>query len=581
MEHGLDFSDVLIFLAAAVVIVPLFQRLRVSPILAYLAAGALIGPHAFALVGHNETVRGIAEIGVVFLLFAIGLELSMSRLRNMRRDVFGLGTVQVIVTAALAAVAAFAAGNTVGASIVIGGGLAFSSTAMVMRLLEERGEAAGRVGRTAFAVLLFQDLAVVPFLALVPLLAGEAPDIGRALGLAVLKAATALAAIYLVGRLVLRPAYRLIAATRNREVFVGTTLLVALGTSWVTAQAGLSLALGAFLAGLLLAETEYRHQVEGDIEAFRGLFLGLFFMSVGMAIDLRAVTDNVPLVLAMVAGLIAGKAALVGILCRAFGLPAGLALQAGLLLAQGGEFAFLLFGLAMMHGVLPPATGQLLMVTVGLTMAATPGLAALGKRAALVLEPRDLSAGDRIARAAADLRDHVIVAGFGRVGQTVARLLQDHDIPYVALDVDQLRVTEGRDHGYQVFYGNAGQPNVLEAAGAARARMAVITLDEPRTAHRAVSSLRARHPDIEILGRARDRGHGASLREAGASAVVPEALEASLQLSGLALRKCGTPVESVERVLEEIRREDYAPVIEVIAAEDETSPPARKSRTTE
>lgn len=570
MEHSFDFSPVVILLLAAVLLVPVCERLRVSPILGYLAAGVLIGPHVLGLIGEIGMVRGVAEFGVIFLLFAIGLDLSVARLYSMRREVFGLGTVQVLLTAILIGFIGFRQGLSPHAAILVGGSLAFSSTAMVMQILAERGETATRAGRVAFSVLLFQDLAVIPMLALVPLLAGGDQDPGVALGIALAKAAAALAIIFVTGRFLLRPLLRIVTAYRNRELFVGTVLLIVLAASWATGQLGLSLALGAFLAGLLLAETEYRHQVEGDIAPFRGIFLGLFFMTVGMDIDLALVAENTRVILAVLAVLLVGKFALIVLLGRLFGLPSGLSVQVGLLLAQGGEFAFILFGLGMSLGVLDPAVGQTLVVTVGLSMVLTPFLAVLGSRAAARLTPRDIPQDQIIAAAADDLQRHVVVAGFGRVGQTVARLLQQHEVPYIAIDFDRDKVETGRRHGYPAYYGNAAQIDVLRAAGIDRAKLLVITLDQAHVAGSMVAALRRHYPDLKILVRGRDREQSASLRAAGATIVIPEALEASLQLSSAALRHWGIPSETVETALEAIRQEDYAPLASALAGTAES-----------
>jgi monovalent cation:H+ antiporter-2, CPA2 family len=568
MEHPFDFSPVLIFLAAAVALVPLFQRLRVSPILAYLAAGIIIGPQVLGLIKEVDAVAHVAEFGVIFLLFVIGLELSIDRLMSMRREVLGLGTVQVLITAAVIGYVAYLWGNPIEAAVLIGGGLAFSSTAMVMQLLAERSELSSRAGRGAFAVLLFQDLAVVPFMALLPLLADNSESIGRTLGLAGAKALLALGVIFLAGRFLLIPLYQLVTRTHNHELFVATTLLVVLGTSWATGQMGLSLELGAFLAGLMLAETPYRHQVEGDIKPFRGLFLGLFFMSVGMAINLDLIGHQLGTVLLLLAGLVSLKFVLLALLCRLFGFPTGLALHLGLLLAQGGEFAFVLFGLAVGLGILPQDVGQLLLVTVGLSMVVTPWLAHLGSSLSKKLTLPLVTEEERIQKASEDLRRHVIVAGFGRVGQTVARLLQNYAVPYLALDLEPHKATQGQAQGYNSYYGNATQLEVLEAAGVERARLVVMTLDQdPAVIQALVSRLHQAYPDLEILVRGRDPSQSRELRQAGATAVIPEALEASLQLSSLALKQCGIPGEAIEHALEEIRREDYAPLVAAFASQ--------------
>ncbi|ADJ27840.1 monovalent cation:proton antiporter-2 (CPA2) family protein [Nitrosococcus watsonii] len=566
MEHGFDFTPVLIFLTAAVALVPLFQALGVSPILAYLAAGAIIGPHVLGLIKEVENIGHVAEFGVIFLLFTIGLELSILRLMNMRREVLGLGTVQVLVTALLIGYGAHQLGSSMEVAILIGGGLAFSSTAMVMQLLAERGESASRTGRGAFSVLLFQDLAVVPFMALLPLLASDGSDIGKAMALAGIKAILALLVIFLIGRFLLSPLYDLVARTHNRELFVATTLLIVLGTSWATGRMGLSLELGAFLAGLLLAETQYRHQVEGDIKPFKGLFLGLFFMSVGMTIDLQLVWTQIGTVLLLLLSLLSLKCTVLVLFCRLFGFPMATAVHIGLLLAQGGEFAFVLFGFAMVLGIIPTEIGQLLLVTVSLSMVLTPWLASLGAYLSRRLTPPLANQEERIQTASEDLRNHVIVGGFGRVGQTVARLLQNYNVPYIALDVDPFKVAQGQAQGYSVYYGSAAQIDVLKAAGLEWAHLLVMTLDHhPERTQYLISDLHRSYPDLEILVRGRDQIQSKQLRQAGAAAVIPEALEASLQLSSLTLKCWGIPPEAVEQALEEIRREDYAPIVALLA----------------
>ncbi|MCP4330658.1 MAG: portal protein [Alphaproteobacteria bacterium] len=563
-ELAFDFTPILIFLLAAVVVVPLFQRIKASPVLAYLVAGAVIGPYAFGLIKDLETTRHIAEFGIIFLLFAIGLELSFDRLKAMRREVFGLGTCQMVITALILGTGAYALGMPIELAIIVGGGLAFSSTALVVQLLSETGMTNTRFGRTAFSILLLQDLAVVPLLALVPLLAEEEQNIATSLGIAGLKAVVALVGLTLLGRLILRPVYRVVAGTRNPELFVGATLLIVLGTSWATAQTGLSLALGAFLAGLLLSETEYVHQIEVDIQPFRGLFVGLFFMSVGMAIDPALVLAEAYTVVGLVVLLLAVKGLLILILCRLFGFPLDISVRVGALLAQCGEFAFVLFGLAVVVGIMPLTTGQLLLVVVGLTMVATPALAALGMRLGAALEHRELTDRSRLGQDTAGLGEHMLIAGFGRVGQTVARLLQDHGVAYIALDLNQKTITKARDQGFQVYYGNAGRFDILRVAGVERARGAVVTLDNPIAAMSAVRALHQLCPHGDIIVRAHDRSNSDELKAAGATMVVPEILEASLQLAGQTLRAAGVPAEVVDASLEALRTGDYAPVEEVI-----------------
>jgi len=571
--HATALQDVLIILLAAVLVVPLFQRLKSSPVLGYLVAGVIIGPHALGIIGSPDDAATLAHFGVVFLLFAIGLELSIERLTVMRRLVFGLGTLQVTVTAAALWGGGLLLGLDSPAALVAAGGLALSSTAIVIQILLERNELTARHGRVTFAVLLMQDLAVVPLLTLVPLLGSYQTEVGAALGLAAVKAVAALLAIVVLGRLVLRPALRTVAAARSPELFTGVTLLIVLGVGWITEQAGLSMALGAFLAGLVIAETEYRHQVEADIEPFRGTLLALFFMTVGMTIDLSLVVRDWWLVLALLAALVAVKAAVLAVLCRLFGLAPSLSVQVGLTLSQGGEFAFVLFDLARGQGVLPADTAQLLLAVVALSMAATPFLMAGARRLGQALTVPPTESLQQMREETGDLQGHVLIAGFGRVGQTLARLLEANGVAWVALDLEPKRVAEGRARELPVYYGDAARPDVLRAAGAARARAAVVTLDHPSAAERAVLALRRQRPDLTIVVRARDGSHSEKLEKAGATVVVPEVVEASLQLGGTVLRGIGKPSDEVTHLLDLFRHQAYARLGDMIPARPAPRPP--------
>jgi CPA2 family monovalent cation:H+ antiporter-2 len=528
-------GEALVFLLAAVVFAPLFQRLKASPILGFLVGGVVIGPHALGLVSETETTRHLAELGVVFLLFAIGLELSWERLFVMRRSVFGLGLAQVGLTSLLIGTAAYMAGLGPEASVVIGGALALSSTAVVLQLLSERGELGTRFGRTCFAVLLFQDLAVVPLLTLVPALAGEAETLGPMIGTAALKALAAFAVILVAGRLVLRPIYRVIAAGRSAEVLSAVTLLVLLGSSWLTHLAGLSAALGGFLAGLMLAETEYRHQIAADIQPFRGILMGLFFMTVGMSIDLGIVAERLWLVLGLTSALIALKAVVLGALCRLAGLGTGDAVRCGLTLSQGGEFAFLVFILAVSSQVVAADIAGVLMVVVALTMAVTPLLAIAGGWAGRRLSGAGAERAQDMDGETKALDGHVIVAGYGRVGRAVCQMLEEEGVPYTALDLEPDRVARARAAGLPVFYGDAGRPDVLMGAGVARARAAVLTMDTPSASIRAAEGLRARFPGIPIFARVHDDEHRARLEAMGISALVHETAGLSQELGGSVL----------------------------------------------
>lgn len=556
MESANALFDVVVLLLAAVAVVPVLQRLGVPSVLGYLAAGIMVGPYTPGPVVPVEQTRPLAEFGVVFLLFAIGLELPLSRLRAMRRYVLGLGLPQVVITAAILSILAhYVAGLTVGAALIVGATLAFSSTAAVLALLVERGEAASHHGRIAVAVLVLQDLAVVPVLALLPLLAGDSRDMLGALVLAAGRAVLAVAAIYGGGRLLIHPIYRWLAETRNAEVLTAANLLLVLAVAWLTQEAGMSMALGAFLAGLLLADSPYRHQVEGDIEPFRGLLLGLFFMTVGMSINLPLVLAQAGPLLAVTAGLLVVKATVLAGLCLILRLSWGQGLRVGLLLAQTGEFAFVVFARAGSIGLLSGDLTQLLLAAVALSMVLTPALAALGRvinqswarRAGRSLAPTDIG----------DKRGHVIIAGFGRVGQAVARLLAQHGVAYVAVDLDPDKVAHLRREGWPVYYGDGSQLSVMRSLGMDRARTAVITLNHPKIVEKTVSRLRQAVPGLTVIARAHDLAQRQILAGAGATAVVPETIEASLQLAGLALRAGGLSDEEVDRSLQSHRQDHY------------------------
>lgn len=556
--HSPLFYDILALLLAAVVAVPLAKRLRIPSVIAYLGAGILLGPYTAGPVIPVAEIHPLPEFGVVFLLFAIGLELPLSRLRSMRRYIMGLGVLQVLATAAAIGLAAYLLqGGDGGGALVLGMTLAFSSTAAVLAMLVEKNETVTRFGRAAIAVLILQDLAVVPMLALLPLMKGDSGNIAMALGLASLKAAAAMAVIFLLGRFVVGPLYKFVVAAESPEVFTATNLMLILAVGWATAEAGMSMALGAFLAGLLLSDSAYRHQVEADIAPFRGLLLGLFFMSVGMSINLPLVGEKAGAILGITAALIVGKAAILFGLARLFGLATAPALRVGLLLAQGGEFAFVLFASASELHLFETDTVQVLQAVVALSMAITPVLAWRGRVLGERIEER--WGRESFKLETDDLTRHVVIAGWGRVGRTVGRVLRAQDIPFVALETNAQRVLDARKDGLPVFYGNAGHAAVLKAAGLRRAQAMVVTLNHPRQAEAAVAVARREAPELSIVARAHDSGQRKILLEAGANSVVPETIEASLQIAGLVLEKSGADPIEVDRILDDFRRNYYAP----------------------
>jgi CPA2 family monovalent cation:H+ antiporter-2 len=571
MPESVQLRDVLVILLAAVVVVSVFRRLRASAVLGYLVAGVIIGPHSLGLIRDVGATAILGQFGVVFLLFSIGLELSIERLVALRRYVFGLGAAQVVVTALIFWAVLRALGLDSAAALIVGSGLALSSTAVVLQILVERRELGTPHGRVAFAVLLLQDLAVVPLLTLVPLLARHEASVLTALGSAFLKAAAALIVILALGRLALRPILRLVARDGTPELFTGIVLLVVLGVGWLTEQVGLSMALGAFLAGLLMAETEYRPQVEGDIQPFRGLLLALFFMTVGMGLDLELLERQWPLLVGLLLALLAVKATILLALSRAFGLPLAVAAGIALMLAQGGEFGFVLFSLAWQAGAISAEVAQVAVLVVGLSMAATPVLLASSRHMLRRLERPSDQPHDALVANTSEMNDHVVIAGFGRVGKTLGILLDSQFIRYVALDLDPELVAEARQRGLPVFYGDASRAEVLKAAGIERARMAVSTLNDPDAASRAVHVLRGQRTSLPIIARAHDISQCERLVRAGATVAVPEIVEGSLQLGGVLLRQLGESPERVNQLLEQFRQETYSRLAEIAPAESQQS----------
>ncbi|MBC7906110.1 MAG: cation:proton antiporter [Rhodospirillaceae bacterium] len=556
MDHGI-FKDALIFLAIAVLVSPLCHRLRISPVLGYLVAGSVVGPAGLGLMVNDEGSRGLAELGIIFLLFMIGLELSWERLRVIRHFIFGLGSAQMLVTGGLAAAGVALGGFPPQGALVVGLALAFSSTAFVLQILHERGEVNSQLGRVAVAVLILQDLAVVPLLVMIPQLGGDGLSMMWALTLALTKAIVAMAVIFLVARLALRPAFHLVADTRSPEVFVAAALFTVIGTSFATEAMGLSQSLGAFLAGVMLASTEYRHQIEADLQPVRGLLMGLFFLTVGMTIDPAALLHHLPQVTIGVLLLVSGKALVLTILALAFRFSLASSLHLGLLLAQGGEFAFVVLARAGQNQLVDPASVELLTSIVAVSMALTPVMAFLGD---WVAQRRRLSDGEAVAihDEGNDLNAHVILVGFGRVGQIIASILKEQGIPFIAIDRDPRLVSRLRDKGeVPVFFGDIRKVEVLKAVGAARARAVVLTIDTGSSREKLVPRLRKQFPQMHILVRARDRRQAKGLEALGATAVVPEALEGSLQLAGQTLRHLGAPAESVHVLLDDYRRNDY------------------------
>ena len=561
------YNDALVVLGTAGILVPILSRLGFSPVLGYLAAGALLGPlglgslsQSFPLlswftIGDYGDVAGIAELGVVFLLFLIGLELSLPRLLTMRRLVFGVGGLQILVTTALLAAAAAYSGKTLPEAIILGASLSLSSTAIVLELLSKQERMKTTAGRASFAVLLAQDLAVVPILIFIGLLAaGPQGAVLGSLAKAFMQAVVALAVIVLFGRFLLRPLFRLVASTRSSDLFIATALFVIIAAGVVASQAGLSMELGGFVAGLLLAETEYRKAVEATIEPVKALLIGIFFFTVGMAIDIRALLREPLLLAGAVAGLIAVKSLLIVGLARLFRLSWPVAVEMGLLLGAGGEFAFVGLVLAAGSNLIDHSTASFALTVTAVTMALIPLLSHFARRFASRLRAAGAAPSELMMRPTGRQR-HAIVVGYGRVGKVVCALLKEHGIPYIAADSDASTVTRDRRDGHDVYYGDAADQKFLEICGLADAAGVIITIHTHHLIDDIVEHARALRPDVLIVSRARDADHARHLYRLGATDAVPEAIEASLQLSEAALVGLGLPMGPVIASIHEKRDE--------------------------
>jgi CPA2 family monovalent cation:H+ antiporter-2 len=559
--------EILLFLTLAGILIPLLQRLRINQVLGFLAVGALLGPFGLGLLADRspwlqyltfpraEGVDALAELGVLFLMFMIGLELSAARLWSMRRWVFGAGSAQVCLCAGAIAAALLLLGQRSETAIILGLMLSLSSTAVVMQLMTEQHTTNTRLGQETFSILMLQDLAVVPLLILIGVMSkGASGSIASLLLVTVAKAGAAIAVIYLLGGRVIRPLFRAFARRHQPDVFMALILLTTLGIGGLAAAAGLSMALGALIAGLLLAETEFKHEVELMIEPFRGLLMGLFFMTVGMAMDVRQI-GNAPLMLgAAVCGLIATKAVVVMLLFRLGGLHWGRAIEAGLLLGQGGEFAFIMIGYAIDGGLVDTLLGQRTMLVVGLSLILTPLLAQIGRNIGDQWEKRlHAHAAQRDDGELAAVRGHIIIAGYGRVGQMLGKLLDQVSIPYVAFESDARLASELHQKGFPVYFGNAARAELLRRVHAEEAPAIVLTMDHPASALQAVRGIRHQFPHIPLFARARDEKQAALLKTAGATVVVPETLEASLQLSSFVLASLGLKELEVASIVDEER----------------------------
>ncbi|HMK14323.1 MAG TPA: monovalent cation:proton antiporter-2 (CPA2) family protein [Burkholderiales bacterium] len=543
-----------IYLSAAVIAVPLFKKLRLGAVLGYLAAGIIIGPQALGLVSDVENMLHFSELGVVLLLFIIGLELQPSRLWVLRKSVFGLGGAQVLVTAALLGLIAYSLGLTPESALVAGLGLSLSSTAFVLQILAEKNQLTTRYGRASFAILLFQDLAVIPILALIPLLAANDIAISQGSpGLAALKALALVAAVIIGGRFLLRPVFRAIAASRTQEVFTAAALLVVIGTALLMQLVGLSMSLGAFIAGVLLADSEYRHELEANIEPFKGLLLGLFFIAVGMSANLGLVASQPFAILAAVTIMMAVKSAVVFTLGRFAGYSNECTRNLAVALCQGGEFAFVIFGVAAAHQIMDKSVADMLIVAVTLSMALTPAFfslnEAIGKHWLRSGKPPDFDKID-------EGENRVIIAGFGRVGQIVGRILRLRKIGFTALEMSQEQVDVVRRFGSKVYYGDASRVDLLRAAKADKAEIFVLAIDDVASSLKTAATVKKHFPNLAIYARARNRFHAYQLMDIGVDGLIRETLLSSLDLAKQVLQGLGVEEKQARGTIEMFKAHD-------------------------
>jgi len=561
MHEGDFFNGLFLLLGIGVGVLALFRHFNISPILGYLFAGLLVGPNGFGLLPDTEETRFLAELGVVFLMFTIGLEFTLPELLANRRQVLGIGGAEVLLGTALAGAVAWSLGLSPKAAILVGGAVAMSSTAVVIKQLAEQTELATRHGRVSVAVLLSQDLATLPFLILLGTLSAGNP--GGGLALAFLKGAVVFTALYLGGRWLARPFLHWVARGRSTEVFMLAVLFIVVAAALVAHLAGLSPPLGAFLAGMVLGETEFRHQVESDIRPFQDVLLGLFFATIGMLLVPASLLQQGLWILLLTLLILLGKSLLVTLLCRLFGEDAMTAVRSGVSLAQSGEFGLLLVAGMLPLGLLPADGGQILLGGMILSMAAAPFLIRYnGPLADWFLQwgrrfPEEEMPESVIAQESEGLSGHIVIVGFGRIGQNIATLLHEDQFDYLALDLDAQRVRHARDAGYRVVYGDASRHAVLEISRVADALALVITHDRFEVALRTVALARQLNPRLNILVRTRDDQHMDALLEAGATEVLPEGLEASLMLGAQLLLLLGRPESEVNERLAIIRAERY------------------------
>jgi monovalent cation:H+ antiporter-2, CPA2 family len=554
-------TSVLLLLTSSVLAVALFRAMRLPAMLAYFVVGVLFGPFAFNLLPSTETGRHVAEFGIVFLMFSIGLEFSLPKLYAMRKTLFGLGGAQVMITLGVTMLLGWLAGLSLPTAFVIGGALTMSSTAIVSKILMERVDLNSRHGRLAIGILLFQDLAVIPILVLIPALGAHSDSLGATLGLSVIKSAVLLFVLFKFGKTIINYWFSLVAGQRSRELFVMNVLMVTLLLAAATKIAGLSYALGAFIAGMLISETRYRYQVESDIASFRDILLGLFFISVGMLLDFNYLLNHIGLVLALLVGFVLFKALAIATLTRIFGFETGVGIRTGIILAQAGEFSFVILALGLEQKLIGGNELQLVLAASLISMVIAPFIIQYNGRIARKFvksySRNSSQVVEELDSVSKDLKNHVIICGYGRSGQYLGRFLKEENIPFIALDIDPTRVHEAATAGQHVMYGDAGRRIVLEAAGGARAKALIVSYSDMRASMKVLHVAQEAYPNLPVIVRTYDETNMDEFRAAGATEVVPEVLEGSLMLASHALALLGVPLNRVVKRIRVFREERY------------------------
>ncbi|MDX1949101.1 MAG: monovalent cation:proton antiporter-2 (CPA2) family protein [Rickettsiales bacterium] len=555
MQGAHFLTDIVLLLAASVGIVALFKKLNLSPVLGYLVVGGIIGPQGFKVITETEQIKHLAELGVVFLLFAIALELSLERLIAMRKHVFGFGGLQVLICGSVFSAIAYFISNDFKIAFVTGFVFALSSTPVIFQVLKERGEENTQHGRLSIATLILQDLAFIPLLIVIPMLADEKSNIVNSLALALVQGFVVMVIIVLVGKKLFGPIFRVVASLKSQELFVALMFFIVLGSALFSEKYGMSLAFGAFIAGLLIAETEFRAQVETDIKPFKGIFLGLFFITVGMKIDYSILIENIFTIFLLISSTIILKSSIITALAKLFGFRNGCAVKTGFMLSQVSEFGFVLFAIANQKGFLPDDLMQIFVVTISVSMAITPLIVNFGSGVARRVEmknPLHYESSD-ISNEINDIKDHIILVGFDKIGRTTAELLKNKDIKFVALDDDPRDVHQGRKDGFQVYFGKCNILENLEKLGVERASAVVLTSDIQPEVLQIANQIKRRYPNLRIIARAKDRAMANELKNLGVDISIAESFESSLMIGSFIMHSLGINHDDIEQAINQFR----------------------------